>query len=255
MTSATGNQALKIMLVDDDETIIETLSYNLKRQGYSVHPFNKGSEAIAKFDQIAPGLLILDWMLPDITGPEICKVIRAKPSEIPILMLTGRAGPNDVAKGLASGADDYLAKPFSVVEMIARVQALVRRSGKDMLASAGGKLVVDNLVIDLDSKEVSHAGKRVDLSPREFALLKVLMQNADKALTTETLLNRIWGPDFSGDPKTVAVHIRWLRQKLEEDPKHPKLLETIQRSGYRLNRAKNITQHNTEQESLSHHGE
>ncbi len=248
-----SNSPLKIMLVDDDETIIETLAYNLKRQGYSIFPFNKGSEAIAQFDQIAPGLLILDWMLPDITGPEICKVIRAKPSDVPILMLTGRAGPNEVAKGLSSGADDYLAKPFSVVEMMARVQALVRRSGKVMLSSASGKLVVDDLVMDLDSKELIQAGKKVDLSPKEFALLKVLMQNAGKTLSTETLLNRIWGPDFSGDAKTVAVHIRWLRQKLEQDPKNPELLETIQRSGYRLNKVKSLS--STEQKNLLQHGD
>ncbi len=249
----TNSLPLKIMLVDDDETIIETLAYNLKRQGYSIHPFNKGSEAIAQFDQISPGLLILDWMLPDITGPEICKVIRAKPSDVPILMLTGRA-PNEVAKGLSSGADDYLAKPFSVVEMIARVQALLRRSGKGMLSAFSGKLVVDDLVMDLDSKELTQAGKRVDLSPKEFALLKVLMQSAGKTLSTETLLNRIWGPDFSGDVKTVAVHIRWLRQKLEPDPKNPKLLETIQRSGYRLNKLKSLTT-DSQQENLSQYGD
>jgi DNA-binding response OmpR family regulator len=249
-----SNLPLKIMLVDDDETIIETLAYNLKRQGYSIFPFNKGSEAIAQFDQIGPGLLILDWMLPDTTGPEICKVIRAKPSDVPILMLTGRAGPNEVAKGLSSGADDYLAKPFSVVEMIARVQALVRRSGKGMLSMPTGKLVVDDLVMDLDGKELMLADKKIDLSPKEFSLLKVLMQNAGKTLSTETLLNRIWGPDFSGDVKTVAVHIRWLRQKLEPDPKNPKLLETIQRSGYRLNKVKSVPT-NTQQENLLQHGD
>ena len=249
-----NNSPLKIMLVDDDETIIETLAYNLKRQGYSIFSFNKGSEAIAKFDQVGPGLLILDWMLPDITGPEICKIIRAKPSAVPILMLTGRAGPNDVAKGLSSGADDYLAKPFSVVEMIARVQALMRRSGKDMLSTASGKLIVDDLVMDLDGKELIQAGKKIDLSPKEFSLLKVLMQNVGKTLSTETLLNRIWGPDFSGDAKTVAVHIRWLRQKLEIDPKHPQLVETIQRSGYRLNKEK-IVSINNQPENVSQHGE
>ncbi len=244
----------RLMLVDDDEIIIETLVYNLKRQGYEIYPFNKGSDALAQFDKIAPGLLILDWNLPDITGPEICKIIRSRPSDVPILMLTARAGPNEVAKGLSSGADDYLAKPFSAVEMIARVQALLRRSNKDMLSAASGQLVVDDLIIDLDSKEVMQGGKHIDLSPKEFSLLKVLMQNAGKTLTTETLLNRIWGPDFSGDVKTVAVHIRWLRQKLESDPKNPKLLETVQRSGYRLNKGKNLHA-DDKQETLTPHGE
>ncbi len=249
-----NNSAPRLMLVDDDETIIETLTYNLKRQGYAIYPFNKGSDALAQFDKIAPRLLILDWNLPDITGPEICKIIRSRPSDVPILMLTGRAGPNEVAKGLSSGADDYLAKPFSAVEMIARVQALLRRSSKDMLSSASGQLTVDDLMIDLDSKEAKQGGKRIDLSPKEFALLKVLMQNAGKTLSTETLLNRIWGPDFSGDVKTVAVHIRWLRQKLERDPKNPQLLETVQRSGYRLNKGKNLPADN-EQQALLPHGE
>ena len=131
-------------------------------------------------------------------------------------------------------------KPFSAVEMIARVQALLRRSGKDLLASAGGSLRVNNLFMDLDSKELKLNEKSIDLSPKEFSLLKVLMQNAGKTLSTETLLNRVWGPDFQGDVKTVAVHIRWLRQKLEEDPKTPRLLETVQRSGYRLNKDQSI---------------
>ena len=248
-----NSAAAKLILVDDDTTIIETLVYNLKRQGYLIFPFNNASDALSQFDQIAPSLMILDWNLPDINGPEICKIIRARPSDVPILMLTGRASPNEVAKGLSSGADDYLAKPFSVVEMIARVQALLRRSSKDMMSAASGQLTIDELTIDLDSKEVMQAGKRIDLSPKEFALLKVLMQNAGKTLSTETLLNRIWGPDFSGDVKTVAVHIRWLRQKLESDPQHPQLLETVQRSGYRFNKNKSLPAQ--EQQILLPHGE
>ena len=248
-----NNAAPRLILVDDDTTIIETLTYNLKRQGYLVSPFGNAADALAQFDLIAPSLMILDWNLPDINGPEICKIVRARPSDVPILMLTGRATPNEVAKGLSSGADDYLAKPFSVVEMIARVQALLRRASKDVLSSASGQLIIDTLIVDLDSKEVIKDGKSIDLSPKEFALLKVLMQNAGKTLSTETLLNRIWGQDFSGDVKTVAVHIRWLRQKLENDPKHPQLLETVQRSGYRFNKSKNIPLNN--QETLLPHGE
>jgi DNA-binding response OmpR family regulator len=225
----------KVMLIDDDPTIIETLEYNLKRQGFPVVAFGKGSEALAKFDEIDPGLVIVDWMLPDIVGPEICKLIRARPSDVPILMLTGRAGPAEVARGLASGADDYLAKPFSVIEILARVQALLRRAAKELGGKAGGKIEVGNLVMDVEARLVYLSSQQIELSPKEFALLKVLMQNAGKTLSTETILNRVWGADFGGDIKTVAVHVRWLRQKLEADPKHPILLETVQRSGYRLN--------------------
>lgn len=225
---------MKVMLVDDDLTIIETLEYNLKRNGFNVTAFNSGQTALAGLDATGPDLIILDWMLPDMVGPEICKVIRTRRWEGPILMLTGRASPNDVAEGLTAGADDYLAKPFSTVELMARVQALLRRTGKAKGGSSR-KMVLGDLSLDEDSRRVTWRGKNVDLSPKEFLLLKVLMVNAGKTLSTEQLLNQVWGYDFSGDVKTVAVHVRWLRQKIEEDPKNPALLETIHRSGYRLN--------------------
>jgi DNA-binding response OmpR family regulator len=180
-------------------------------------------------------------MLPDLTGPEVVKLIRERSVDVPILMLTGRSSPNDVATGLSSGADDYLAKPFSKIEFTARVQALLRRSGKgDTISSA--QLRVGDLILDDDAKRVTLEGNKVELSPKEFKLLKVLMKNADKTLSTDVLLNKVWGSDYSGDVKTVAVHMRWLRQKLEKDPKNPVLLETVQRSGYRLNTPSRIGQ-------------
>lgn len=223
----------RIMLVDDDLTIIETLQYNLHRQGFETITFNDGRSALAALTTERPDLIILDWSLPDMIGPEICKVIRTRALEMPILMLTGRAAPADVAEGLTSGADDYLSKPFSVVELMARVQAVLRRvKGKTVSSS---KLTIGEIVLDEDSRRVSKSGKSVDLSPKEFQLLKVLMTNSGKTLSTEALLNQVWGYDFTGDVKTVAVHVRWLRQKLEADPKNPKLLETVHRSGYRFN--------------------
>jgi len=224
------------MLIDDDETILETLQFNLKRHGFETFAFKNGKHALVEFDEKNPSLVIIDWMLPDLVGPEICKLIRSRSSDVPILMLTGRARPDDVAEGLSSGADDYLCKPFSVVELMARIQALLRRSLKDTAAAKGqGKIIVGELILDDDAKSVTHKGKVVDLSPKEFSLLKVLMKNVGKTLSTEVLLNKVWGADFQGDTKTVAVHVRWLRQKLEEDPKNPELLETVHRSGYRLN--------------------
>lgn len=226
----------RVMLVDDDATIIETLEYNLKRHGYDVVAFNRGQIALSSLDEAAPNLVILDWMLPDMIGPEICKLIRARSVDVPILMLTGRSSPTDVATGLTSGADDYLSKPFSTIELLARVQALLRRASKDKIATKNVRIEIGELVLDSDAKTLTWRGKNVDLSPKEFALMKVLMSNAGKTLSTESLLNQVWGSDFTGDVKTVAVHMRWLRQKLEDDPKNPKLLETVHRSGYRLNK-------------------
>lgn len=241
------SKALKrVMLVDDDSTIIETLEYNLKRHGFETVSFNNGQAALAKLDQLLPHLIILDWMLPDMQGPDICKLIRLRNVETPILMLTGRATPNDVAHGLTSGADDYLSKPFSVVEFLARVQALLRRSKGQ---SRSGQIAVGDLILDLDAHRVTLSDTEVELSPKEFVLLKVMMENVGKTLSTESILNQVWGVDFTGDSKTVAVHMRWLRQKLEGDPKHPVLLETIHRSGYRLNSPAMRGQRKTQLES------
>jgi DNA-binding response OmpR family regulator len=226
--------ATKVMLVDDDETIVETLEYNLKRHGYDVVAFNNGTRALQKLDETAPALVILDWMLPDLVGPEICKLIRSRSLDLPILMLTGRSTPMDVATGLRSGADDYLSKPFSPIELLARVQALLRRAGRKSDQMTGMKLDLAGISLDDDAKTVTKNGADVDLSPKEFALLKVLMRNAGKTLSTETLLNEVWGSDFSGDVKTVAVHMRWLRQKIEKDAKSPEILQTVHRSGYRF---------------------
>jgi DNA-binding response OmpR family regulator len=225
----------RIMLVDDDLTIIETLQYNLQRHGFETISFNDGGTALKALATETPDLIILDWMLPDMVGPEICKVIRTRSLEIPILMLTGRSTPADVAEGLTSGADDYLAKPFSTVEFLARVQAALRRVQRKPGASTSSRLAIGDLVLDEDARRVTKGGKNVDLSPKEFQLLKVLMSNSGKTLSTESLLNQVWGYDFTGDVKTVAVHVRWLRQKLEADPKNPQLLETVHRSGYRFN--------------------
>ena len=225
----------KIMLVDDDDTIVETLEFNFCRQGYGITIFRNGQSALSGVDRSSPDLIILDWMLPDMVGPEICKVLRSRAVEVPILMLTGRSTPNDVAEGLRAGADDYLAKPFSTVELLARVQALLRRAGKNPRSS---KLLVGSLELDEEARSVTHKGKSIDVSPKEFNLLKVLMMNAGKTMSTEVLLNQVWGYDFQGDAKTVAVHIRWLRQKLEKDPQNPELLETVHRLGYRLNQIK-----------------
>ncbi|MDZ4834765.1 MAG: response regulator transcription factor [Candidatus Melainabacteria bacterium] len=248
MTSSTNQK--KIMLVDDDATIIETLAYNLKRHGFESVSFSRGMEALSGLDDADPCLIVLDWMLPDVTGPEVVKLIRERACEVPVLMLTGRSSPHDIAHGLSSGADDYLAKPFSTIEFMARIQALLRRTKKDKEVSSDSKITIGQLLLDEGARRVTFRGQPVDLSPKEFALLKVLMSNADKTLSTDVLLNKVWGADYQGDVKTVAVHMRWLRQKLEDDPKNPTLLETVHRSGYRLNSVER-----KEQEVAKDHGQ
>lgn len=232
--SVSGNH-IKVMIVDDDQTIIETLTFNLKRGSYEVFPFSSGLKAIAAFVEINPDLVMLDWMMPDMKGPDLCSLIREISPDVPVLMLTGRSTPSDIAYGLSKGADDYLVKPFSVVELMARIDALLRRSLKDRARQAASKLTVGDLTLDEEARLVTLKGKVVELSPREFKLLKVFMQNVGKALSTDLLLDKVWGTGYEGDVKTVAVHVRWLRQKLEEDPKNPRRLETVHRSGYRMN--------------------
>ncbi len=223
---------VQVMLVDDDKTIIETLEYNLKRHGFKTIAYYSGQTALAGLKGTNPDLIILDWMLGDMSGPDVCKLIRLQHNTmVPILMLTARSTPSDVACGLESGADDYLSKPFSIIEFIARVQALLRRSKPD---SGSKPFQVGELLLDPEARTVIFKGQLLDLAPKEFFLLKVLMRNAGKVLPTEKLLNEVWGVDFTGDVKTVAVHIRWLRQKLEDDPQNPQLIKTIHRLGYRL---------------------
>lgn len=224
--------ARRVMLVDDDSTIVETLAYNLKRQGFDTMAFKCGREAIAALETARPDLIILDWMLPDMVGPEICRLVRDRDVDTPILMLTGRSRPADVAHGLIAGADDYLTKPFSAIELMARIEALLRRTRKK---DGVGPINLGELSLDDEARLVKWRGAPVDLSPKEFMLLRVLMRHAGKVLSTETIMDEVWGVDFSGDAKTLAVHIRWLRQKLEDDPKNPTLIETVHRAGYRLN--------------------
>jgi DNA-binding response OmpR family regulator len=234
MTNNPISKPKRIMVVDDDATIVETLAYNLKRHGFEAVPFSRGMEALSGLDAADASLIVLDWMLPDVTGPEVVKLIRERGCELPVLMLTGRSSPNDIAHGLSAGADDYLAKPFSTIEFMARIQALLRRAKKEQVG-AENKIAIGDLTLDESARRVTFKGQPVDLSPKEFSLLKALMKNADKTMSTDVLLNKVWGSDYQGDVKTVAVHMRWLRQKLENDPKNPTLLETVHRSGYRLN--------------------
>jgi len=228
--------AEKILLVEDELTLQETLAYNLKHQGYEVITSADGLDAVKKAVEISPNLIILDIMLPKMDGFEVCRQIR-KTMNMPILMLTARADEIDRVVGLEVGADDYLVKPFSMRELIARVKALLRRMQLIRQVEKGGigdKQVFhfNNLTINEIRHEVLVDNSIIELSPKEFELLDFFAKNKGKMLSRETILEKIWGWEYVGDSRTVDVHVRWLREKIEADPKNPKRLLTVRGSGY-----------------------
>ena len=233
-----------ILVVDDEKTLREMLEYNLRREGYKVFVAADGNEAINKAYSERPDLIILDIMLPGMNGFEVCRAIR-KQLTTPILMLSARPEEIDKVLGLELGADDYLTKPFGLRELLARVGAMLRRS--DMLRSGTQKpeerssegvrstLVAGDLTLNLEQRTVMRAGKPVDLKPKEFDLLAFLVAHPMQVFSRDTLLDRVWGMDFVGGTRTVDVHVRWLRSKLEHDPANPQLIQTVYGVGYRFN--------------------
>jgi len=236
----------KILIVDDEISLQETLAYNLKKQGYDVETTGDGAEALElarKIRKIEPSLIILDVMLPGMDGFEICQILR-KEMTTPILMLTARDDEIDRVVGLEVGADDYLAKPFSMRELIARVKALLRRvrlirDEISQAADASQKLkpkifTFDNLIIDLGRREILVDDEVVPFKPKEYELLTFFAQHQGQVLTREVILERVWGWDFIGDSRTVDVHVRWLREKIEQDPANPCRIITVRGAGYRF---------------------
>lgn len=226
----------KILIVEDELTLQETIAYNLKNQGYEVATSANGLDAIAKAKEGNPDLIILDVMLPGVDGFEACRQIR-KSMDLPILMLTARSDEIDRVVGLEVGADDYLTKPFSMRELLARIKALLRRinmiRATDNYQDETRKVFhFGNLSIDEFRHEVKLNDSIVDLSPKEYELLAFFAKNPRKVMSREILLEKVWGWDYIGGNRSVDVHIRWLREKLEEDPRKPKRLITIRGSGY-----------------------
>lgn len=232
---------VKILVVDDEKSIVELIKFNLEREGFKVITAFNGYEALEKARNEKPELIILDVMLPGIDGIEVCRSLSSDSNtrQIPIIMLSARTEEVDKVLGLEMGADDYITKPFSPRELIARVKARIRRtqSMQSDIASRDAKLVIGDLVIDCDRFEVTVNGKKVDLTPKEFELLRFLAEEPGKVLSREYLLEKIWGYDFIGDSRTVDVHIRHIRQKLEKVPGSPNFIETVRGVGYRLREA------------------
>jgi two-component system OmpR family response regulator len=225
----------KILIVEDDRNLLDTLKYNLRREGYEAVTATDGAEALDVARRQKPDLIILDIMLPKLSGFEVCRILR-KEMAVPILMLTAKDQEVDKVVGLEIGADDYMTKPFSMRELLARLGAMLRRA--DMatlqLASERKTVNIDDLEIDFGRHQASCRGSRLDLTPKEYDLLAFLATNKGLVFSRDQLLDKVWGYDYAGDTRTVDVHIRWLRQKIEDDPAKPKRLVTVRGAGYRL---------------------
>jgi DNA-binding response OmpR family regulator len=236
----------KILVVEDELTLQETLAYNLSRQGYQVETAGDGQAAVDLARQISPDLIVLDLMLPILDGFEVCRILRNEMS-VPILMLTARDDEIDRVIGLEMGADDYLTKPFSMREFLARVKAHLRRVRMDQesnrmdqensgsqAAESNRLLQFGNLTMDLNRHEVRLEERPLYLKPKEYELLLFLVRHRGHVLSRALILERVWGWDFSGGSRTVDVHIRWLREKIELDPAQPARIITVRGAGYRF---------------------
>jgi two-component system, OmpR family, phosphate regulon response regulator PhoB len=229
----------RLLLVEDDRALAELVSFHFDRAGYAVTRTGDGEEALILAEEVKPDLVLLDWMIEGISGIEVCRRLRRRQAtaNVPIIMLTARGEEDDRIRGLETGADDYMTKPFSMRELLARVRAMLRRSRMVQQASeADGAQAVRSGDLEADplQRRVTLGEKSVQLKPKEFDLLVYLMQQRGRVLTRDQLLEKVWGYTFGGDTRTVDVHIRWLREKIEEDPGTPRRLETVRGVGYRF---------------------
>jgi two-component system alkaline phosphatase synthesis response regulator PhoP len=224
--------AQRILVVDDESAIVELVEYNLAREGFEVFTEADGKAAVERARAEKPDLIILDVMLPGMSGMDVCRELR-KSTDVPIILLTARKDEVDRVLGLELGADDYVTKPFSPRELVARVKAILRRSQRGG-GEGEGIAAHHGLVVDEERREVTLDGRPLELTFTEFELLATLAKNPGRAFSRDELLSRIWGEDFYGDARTVDVHIRHLREKLEEDPAAPRFIETVRGVGYRF---------------------
>ena len=221
------------MVVEDEPALADALEYGLAAEGFDVIATGDGEESLALFDRERPDLILLDLMLPGLSGTEVCKRIRSS-SSVPIIMLTAKDSEIDKVVGLELGADDYVTKPFSMRELAARVRAVLRRGGEWDLPDMGAALEVRGVRMDPERYEVSVRGEPVDLPPKEFTLLELLLRNAGRVLTRDLIIDRVWGSDYVGDTKTLDVHIKRLRSRIEENGHDPRLIVTVRGVGYKF---------------------
>jgi two-component system response regulator RegX3 len=223
----------KILIVEDESSFSEALSFLLGKEGYDVAVAATGTDAIKQFNENGADLVLLDLMIPEISGVEVCKTIRTS-SQVPIIMLTAKDSEIDKVVGLELGADDYVTKPYSSRELIARIKAVLRRGTNEDIAPENGILTASGIRLDVGKHQVTVNGTLISLPLKEFELLEFLMRNSGRVLTRTQLIDRIWGGDYYGDTKTLDVHIKRLRSKVEADPANPVLIQTIRGLGYKL---------------------
>jgi len=228
-----------IFVVEDEESFIDALEIGLTREGFTVSVARDGFEALEKFDEVNPDLVLLDVMLPRVTGIEVCRQLRKK-SNVPIIMVTAKSSEIDTVVGLEVGADDYVAKPYRIRELVARVRAALRRNSLDSTGEierpAESALVVGDVELNDDEHTVMVRGENVTMPLKEFDVLRLLMANVGRVMTRELLIDRVWGSDYFGDTKTLDVHVKRIRTKIETDPANPTRIVTVRGVGYKFER-------------------
>ncbi|GIU84250.1 MAG: DNA-binding response regulator [Acidimicrobiales bacterium] len=230
------SERARVLIVEDEESYVEALRHGLSREGFEVVVARDGVEALELFDRADPDLVLLDLMLPGLGGVDVCREIRTR-SDVPIVMVTAKGEEIDAVVGLEVGADDYVTKPFRFRELVARIRAVLRRQRRGSPPpSDGGRLEVGDVLLDLERHEVKVRGRLVPMPLKEFQLLELLMRNAGRVVSREVIIDRVWGHDYVGDTKTLDVHVKRLRGRIEEDPSDPKMIVTVRGVGYRFER-------------------
>ena len=233
---------MSVLLAEDEEGFVDALVVGLGHEGFKVVVARDGAEALRLFDESQPDIVLLDLMLPKMSGIDVCRAIRAR-SSVPIIMVTAKAAEIDTVVGLEVGADDYVAKPYRMRELVARIRAVLRRGGSDRSPSSNERRTptgdessweAGEVRVDIDQRRVFVRGEEVHLRRKEFELLRLLVENVGRVLTRDVLIDRVWGSDYIGDTKTLDVHVKRLRSRIEIDPSHPLLITTVRGVGYRF---------------------
>jgi two-component system, OmpR family, response regulator MprA len=230
----TNQTKAPVLVIDDEESIIDLIKLGLKYEGFEVVAAGEGEEGIASAQRTNPIFIILDWMLPDMDGLEVCRRLRSNPTthDIPILLLTAKDEVGSRVEGLNTGADDYLTKPFSFEELVARIRAILRRLNHSAMAENSQVLRVGDIELNMANHEVTRKGQQIDLTKTEYDLLHLFMSHVGQALDRQTILNQVWGYDFLGETNIIEVYVRYLREKIEDSPSSPRYIQTIRGVGY-----------------------